>query len=191
MTRIWLLCVLVTAGMVAVLGCDDDDGGAVSSGINSSKQLDGLSEAEGQKLCEEFLSEMTKLLDKEALCKIAGISAAEIAAGSVQVCHSTYDGCMKTDRADTMLDEMLDELASCDSEDFSDDGEEGECNATVGEMEKCANDMLAVYESSLDELSCENFQTFEEPEEPASCQVVEEKCPGVMEDGEFDDFEDF
>lgn len=183
--------VIITASMLAMLGmlgCDDDEGGAVSSGINSSKQLDELSQAEEQRMCEEFASALEDIFTKETGCKIIAVEMGTSANNS-QLCQSTYDGCMNGQMADVLnnlLGEIVGEMADCTPDDSYED--ESECNATVGEAEKCANDTIAAFKAALKQLSCDNLGSFQEPEEPASCEVLDQKCSGFTEDENFDDF---
>lgn len=183
MTKMWTLCVLLSAVMLAALGCDDDEGGSLSSGINSSKQLDELTEAEELKMCEEYASEVNSLFTKEKICKLIAVELGKSMGNNTQMCESTYDSCM-SDQMQEVFNQLLDDLKiDCSADDYDDgydDGEEAECNATVGEAEKCANDLIAAAKAALNEISCDNLTSFEEPEEPASCEIVDQKCPGYM-----------
>ena len=63
------------------------------------------------------------------------------------------------------------------------------CDATVAEMEACQNDAIALGLGLVDKINCDAVpiaqegNPFGEPESPASCVALEEKCPGITMDG--------
>lgn len=180
MTTKWALCLLISAAMTGAFGCDDDDdGGFVSSGVSSSKQLDELTEAEARDMCEEFTSAPGEVFDKEALCRIASFSAARVVANSEDLCRTTYDICMGSSLTDaaSILPKLAGDIYDCDPDDFDEDGEYHTCDATVGELERCANDLIAAYDSMIVQMTCDNLGALDWPDRPHSCEVVEEKCP--------------
>jgi len=65
------------------------------------------------------------------------------------------------------------------------DEDEEECDVTVAEAEECLNDNLAAMDDAYGSLSCSSdLNAVKEPEKPASCKAIEDKCPALTEEEE-------
>jgi hypothetical protein len=109
---------------------------------------------------------------------VGGIAAAAELGGSELACKTAYDLCI-----DMELEFDIEDFFSCD--DFIDDSDEiGDCDATVGDIDACIKDTLAVLEDIADSISCsdtspEDLEDMMDMEEPASCETLEDKCPDM------------
>lgn len=177
-------------------GCDSDDGGSgtpsggggsgsgsapkVSHDVDTSKNIESLSDSEVQALCEAYEDAVSGLVTKEVSCKIGALAAA--AFGGAEACDAAYQQCLsQPGEAPSGIDNTCqideDKVADCP-------------DVTVGEMEACMNDAIALSNqayAALDDLSCEDGLSGTEglsgldAETPASCKTIQDKCPELME----------
>ncbi|MBN2802476.1 MAG: hypothetical protein JXR91_05245 [Deltaproteobacteria bacterium] len=190
---------------VSVASCKDDsgDGGGttVNTGLPEDKIVSDLTDDEVYKACVAI----TKLVnstadDTELLCKseaLMTVGMSYMVLGEfmtddamVTTCDEAYKACMDapaTDDATTPEEEC----AGSSTEDIP-----ANCNATVGEIENCLSDYNKLAADSIPDLpSCSSLTSEKlielsasygdmqtEPEPPASCDVVNEKCPGFLEE---------
>ena len=178
------------AGLAAVAavacGGSDDGGkgsagpGKVDSGVPASKPANELTDAEVQSLCKSLGEAASLAFDsgqgKQAMCGFSAYFLASFVPGDNQgeVCSMAYDECLKQPAEVTQEE--------CDKPSSS-------CTATIGEIETCYNDSLAQVQEMLNVLpGCDDVGTeYEEPAtgndaSPASCKVVQEKCPEALDD---------
>lgn len=178
------------AGLLAVACGSDDDksngsGGSatVDSGVADDKVANQLTDQEAQKVCESVGKAADALAGgaeaQKATCGFAAYAAvsavtSEQQGGTAEDCKAVYDQCLKSPPDTSGAGE-------CSSPPDS-------CTATVGEIEKCFTDTLAQFKDFLaslpgcDDVGKEVDIPSTELPSPASCKVVEEKCPEVLSD---------
>lgn len=187
MTRLFrILVALALLGLFSP-ACD---GGGDESPIDlgsDGKKASELSETEAIAACEDVVAYMeASNNDGQAqthlICLTAGLIAKAFSNDDPAACQTSYDECMATPaeegertRNDSGCNNAYDGLKDCE--------------ATLGEVEACLADMdaanQAVY-AQMEKLSCSsteeemNAVRENEPQEPESCKLVEEKCPGLM-----------
>jgi hypothetical protein len=136
-----------------------------------------LSDADANTLCMDAANSAA-LKSADALsCGISGLLAALLSseqtdAGLQAACQTAFDECSTSAGMATVM---------CDSKPSS------ACTATVGEYEKCLNDDVAQIQTLSAQIPmCKDLTAakldastaaIEEQMEPASCTVVDMKCP--------------
>jgi len=153
---------------LSVAACGGGDGGG--SGVDGSKNLSALSDAEIVEICEYSESLINQAHSEELSCYVTGI----FQASETEDCQTIADACI----ADIAVEEgdcstaPDDTLPSCASE------------VTVSEMERC----LSAQASQVNSISinCETtpaeISELSEQPLPAACAPVEEKCPELFSD---------
>lgn len=161
--------VALFASSLCLVACGGGDGG--SSGVDGSKSLDTLTDAEIVQVCEYV----------ETLINESHLDSIECYAGAISQsqeggdCQALYDACIaevdpEPDPSDcaTAAEDPLPECSSM---------------VTLSEVETC----LKAEASQLNGISINCSTTpaeleglFELPE-PASCAALEEKCPGIVD----------
>lgn len=158
--------VVVAALCFGVLAaCGDDEGG-----VPSNKKVSELTPAQWTSWCEANAGAFAKDV-KQASCTMAGLSVKQSGQGT---CEAARDACLAKDV----------EGIDCKSAPVARDGGVGNCSATVGEMQKCYDDLVAAIRPVLSGLSCSSnlidlaskLQSLGNLE-PASCKAVASKCP--------------
>jgi hypothetical protein len=179
--------------VLAVLACssnsDQKSGGAFSSGLPAGSILGTLSDADWQKFCGAAAAYESSNSDPDISCRLAGISAAALAAAfgaapndaAVQkTCKDTYDQCKST----TATMDAGAGTNNCSSKPGSD------CTATVSEAETCLTDSTAAEKAAAASIpTCESLTLaqFQMPSDagtttssPESCKTATQKCPGLL-----------
>lgn len=167
--------------MVACGGSDDDKGspGKVDSGVPDSTQGKDLTEQQFQAICDSANEAAAGILSgaeaKKATCG-SGAYLATLLSGATgdaadAACKKAYEDCLA--EPDESSDDTCTEPTDA-------------CTATVGEIETCFTDTLTQAKTLLAELpGCDDLGSDYEPpaelDPPASCAVVEEKCPEALE----------
>jgi hypothetical protein len=186
----WLSCLALLAAF-GLSSCDSGDSGSgttIDLGSNS-KVASSLSEAEAIEACEKATAKMESQAtggdDKHLICLTAGLIAKAFSNDSVDVCNQAYDECMTAEPEEG--NGMGDGESGDDCADTYEDLQD--CDATLGEIEACLNDMMAAGEAANEQLkglSCSSSQEEleavmnEEPDEPASCTTLNKKCPDLL-----------
>jgi hypothetical protein len=150
-----------------------------SSGVSGQKQLGSLTDQEFQGLCKKLSDHFsTGTIGQgveEFTCRFAGLFAGATAQSDAALqaaCKSAYDQCIA---APTTTEE------TCTKPDAT-------CTATVAEYDACINDAAKALVAlgnvlpACDKLtltSLEMIDLGEETEQPASCKVLETKCPSA------------
>lgn len=182
---------MVLAGLVAfsavACGGSSDDGGKSSTTVNTSIPEDTkgseLTQAQTDELCDaaEAVAEATfsESQIKPTMCGFAAWSQAS-AFNMPSKCQDFYNECLK-EPVESSGDPPVTEEGQCTKPSST-------CTATVGEIEKCINDsfaqakaMFAKFPGCADvgeEFSLEDLGS---QESPASCKVVEAKCPEALQ----------
>jgi hypothetical protein len=160
-------------------GAPSSGAGDYSSGVSGDKQLGSLSDSEFQGLCKKlsdhFSTGSVGKSVEEFTCRLAGLFAgatAETDAALKAACKSAYDQCLA---APHMTDETCTKPAAT-------------CTATVAEYDACVSDSAKALVALGNELpacaeltlsSLEMIDLGEETASPASCKVLETKCPSA------------
>jgi hypothetical protein len=177
-----------------VVGCGSDDttektSTPFSSGIPADKTVDTLTDAEVTNLCSslgQYISTDPGL--QESTCHFAGfgvaLSASLFGAASdadlQKMCADTEAKCHEAP--------LMGEGSTCTKPTSS-------CSATVGEFEACVTDSLAeatkafaalpacssITNASLQMLISSGSSGMTTAVAPASCQTLEQKCPGLQD----------
>jgi len=92
--------------------------------------------------------------------------------GSVEDCEAATAACLAEPSEDT-CDMAVEDVAECD--------------ATLGELEACLNDMVAHFTDLSGKIACdtpmEDLPTEEDMSAtPPACEVIDEKCPGFFDE---------
>jgi hypothetical protein len=163
---------------VYVVSCGDSSNEGSLTSVDSSKKAEDLSEKELQQMCEDYTETLASVVGQEFFCTVGGIAAAQGAGGIAMVCDFAYDACM-----DNEGEFDLDSFFSC--EDFMGDQDEiKDCDATVGEVDTCVQDTLKLFEIIAGSISCadsssEGLEEIFDLETPASCEALDDDCPGM------------
>ncbi len=183
-----LLMLLMMAPLVA---CgDDSDGGGGSdqssdlfeADIDASDDtpVDELEESDTEALCaqlEDAGETLEQELGEDGLKRLTCTAFAVLlgGGGNEAACEAAVEECMASE-----------EGFEPDEEEEFECSEVEDCSATVAEMEACINDSINATRALVNGLTCANaLERLQGAEEaPASCQAIEDKCPGILEDDE-------
>jgi len=151
--------------------------GKVDSGAPDDTPAGELTDAQFDALCKSLGETAGTVLGadaKKATCGFAAYFATTLSGAmgdqAATACKMAYDECLAE------ADETTDDECTKPSE---------SCTATVGEIETCLNDTIVQSKAAIAQLpGCDDLgKEYEAPAEsqpPASCQVVQEKCPEVL-----------
>jgi hypothetical protein len=176
-------------GMLAVTaaacGSDDGDKGGsgaskIESGAPASTPANQLSDSQVKAFCDSAARAGAAAFGtqdaKQALCGFSGYFLSLASGGSgdaAGVCKMAYDECLKAP-AETST-------STCEKPSAT-------CTATIGEIEACLNDSMAQVSQMLEALpGCDDVgkpldgAAPTEQQSPASCQVVQQKCPEALD----------
>ncbi len=150
--------------LLTALGCGDD--GRISFGVDRSRTLSSVTDAEVRAACERIGDDVFDLSRRDS-CELEAL----FATATVDDCNAAVDACLAEP-------EIPEEPFDCSEETAADFAG---CEITVGEFEDCGNDTLDSQESFLRSLSCSDVGTpIMEPETPASCRRPYAECPEVF-----------
>lgn len=151
--------------------------GKVDSGAPDNTPASDLTDDQVAAFCDSLGKAAQDVIGadaKKATCGLAAYVATAFSgamgAEAAMVCKSSYDEC----------------LAEPDETDEECTKPSDSCTATVGELEACMNDTLTQAKAALVGLpNCDDLgkeiELPAEGESPASCKVVEQKCPEALE----------
>lgn len=147
------------------------------SGVDADQPIEDLSDDDATKFCTWAANLAAGFSPTtEQICVIAGIGA-----GDAAQCEEVSAQCAE------QLSNMppppppeggpsAEDVAACEH-DVSAALNSG-CGVTVAELEACLNDTVALFKGLFEGLSCADAGSPPpEPEEPASCKIIDEKCP--------------
>lgn len=163
---------LVAALAAALTACGDGDGPG-SSGVDGDKALTELSPDEATDLCEWGLS----LLDGDELERVDCYLEALLSTEDAAMCEEVAQACIE----DIELPDPDD--LECTFEDPPACGSQ----VAVAEIEACVRDSVALIDDVIAAVDCDfNLEDIDDLaiEQPASCGIVEEKCPALFGDDE-------
>jgi hypothetical protein len=180
----WIITFILGLGCVVGCGGDDENGKAapgstqVESGIPPETAAGSLTPDELGQLCDAIEASLTAAVEdpavRDGLCRMSGVLVGQFAVLSggdpEALCTQTYDACKQSG---TQTSE-----GTCTAPSAS-------CTASVGEIEQCLSDSFAALGQTLSAFpKCDALEGFDPSstpmQDPASCQVVQEKCPQVL-----------
>ncbi len=162
--------ILLAAFAAASFACGG--GTSFSSGVDETKQVKDLTDADAKTLCDNAEETAKDFYEnnKDGFCKLGGVLVAAFSGGDPATCEATVETC-KGQEPETS--------GKCEPIDTA-------CEATIAEIEACYNDSIEAAEEVFDEISsksCEELlmDTSSAPggdvQTPASCTALMEKCP--------------
>lgn len=194
-------CLITCLAFTSTFGCGDDDGNggggsgqtaAVDSGVDDSKALSSLTDAEVQQLSQGFASASQSGEFIDAICKVSGVFSSAIAAGAgadpsaaptdqqKEMCNETYNQCKSAIAQNPAAADLS--LAGTYTIPASASGFAG-CNVTVGELEACWTEQLKLVTDIFGSLSCDapgqlNLEATATP--PAACTNLASQCGAAL-----------
>jgi len=166
--------------LVPMLACGDDGGGSSTPAAPFESQEEddqvagSLTPAEQTAFCEELLAYTEREVSQADLKKLGCyFLAIAFTGGDASQCNQAAQGCISDPETSGS-----DDPVECDTSRLTD------CTATVGELETCYTDTITVVKTLVGSLSCNSSpaQLSALENKPASCQVVQAKCPKLFED---------
>ena len=192
-TSVWIACVALGLALTA---CDDDDGGnkmlrdgglqdakapdagGVNLGVDKTKPVNQLTPTELTQAFKELEASSDRLTEQTQpkLCRVVGVIAALGAEQSAaDVCNQAVAACLAPSMPDAGAGPASDDMCTA----------QPTCSATVGEVEKCMNDMLTTVNAYLDLWpTCASAAAGmgsipTPPGDPVSCSSIRSKCPDL------------
>jgi hypothetical protein len=183
-----------------LLGCGDDGGGGVSTGLARGERLSDLEPDEVVMACETFASTFDDAVSAqidEFNCTIAAlpmsisVTLSGEVMGDVGMCRELVSQCLDGEDiggATTPPVMNIGDQIDCNAPEAQ--TSVGSCDATVGAFEDCANGLVAEFDRALSSISCSDLSDVEalqamgeQPQpvfnQPADCQSLETQCPGI------------
>jgi hypothetical protein len=150
-----------------------DGGGSNLAGDN--RKVSSLSEAQQKEVCEDARDSISDA-DQKALARVLCTSLLVEFGGEC---------------SPAAVDECVKQVGSGDPEPTPDDEcdlgvDVKACDVTVAQLFDCQQDSLAILVDNADKVTCENVDTGGgiPQEQPASCNIVQEKCPSFFDGSE-------
>ena len=149
------------------------------SGVDGDQSVADLSDADATKFCTWAAEKVSELVPTpEQVCTIYALSS-----GEPDQCVTDRDACLAQTEGMPVEQEDVDP-AECTANVAValDNG----CDVTIAELEACFNDALAQVQAIFDQISCDSGGGLptEQPEQPASCTLIEQKCPDFAVDSD-------
>ena len=185
MNRLALLPLALLLAL-AMTACSDDssDGGGGGGGVKldspSDRKLSDFSEEEIKDACDELDKQTDAALSPQQVhritCAYAGILfGAFDEEDPVGACQMTYDAC------------IADPDAFLNEEPGEEDDECGldpvDCDATVGQLEDCADEQIAALRQLANGINCQTALTAGPTELGPACTELMNECPDLFGDG--------
>jgi len=152
---------------LALAACGD--GNAINFSVDGARTLSSLDPSELDAICRD-MSQVVTYFSQGDICLVSGLAMRDLVGkGDPAYCKSFYNQCMSQPLPPLEYD--------CDMK-----GSEGlpGCQATVQELEDCANDRVRALRSALPSLTCSTVKdSWIHLDNPASCQAIEARCPGI------------
>ena len=175
-----------TASLSLLIACGDTSSGGSSSGgdfsssVDDSTPLSDMTTSQADQFCDDLAEYTLDEISKADQCNFLAVFTASTSFPQTDeqlqsMCTMLYDDCMSNPR----------EEGECEFEDTT-------CEATVGEYEPCHTALIEIGNRDLkaiprcSEVTLEDLEGdgdgANEEELPEACQVVDEKCPDLLED---------
>ena len=157
------------------------------TGLDGSLALSDLTDEQQISACEAANAHFAANHDHEAMTKAMCVMSGMMAGMMGMTCQEAYDACMANPQPmeEDDCSEDLDDLSEC-------------TDVTVAEVELCVAAQWAQQEemiAAMAEMTCEDIESadpsddtgmMEEPETPAECAGLEDKCPTFFADDDDD-----
>lgn len=160
-------------GAVCFTACGDS-GRSVDFPVPDDTPVSELTVTDMQQICLQALTQVQGAT-YDLQCIIAGLSAKYSGEGT---CEEARSSCLAENAG-----ELSEIEQSCYEIDESSLGDLQSCDVTVGEYERCVNAALAVLDAVFGQVNCsstpEQLQGLGEPDLPAECVVLEQKCSAL------------
>lgn len=189
------LCLASACGGDAESGSKGASGGTGSqfdTGLDGNKSLDSLTPDERQQLCDKTRELIDAALPEDKLCKLTGVMAGafEQFGGALGAAGAPgFGGAPAAQDPQTACEEAQAACLAAPTETTSECNVPSDCTVTVAEYEACWNDLNASFGAATKVVpGCDNLTLFTLApflalrKRPVSCDVVQEKCPGALDD---------
>lgn len=161
MKNTWIVAVMLC------LACGDDSNGR-GSGVPGSKVVSDLTVSELRAVCRSIYAGENPDGTPIQWCTFGAASSSD----SKEDCIAARDLCIEEERE--LADEEPDDGDDCEeltAEDVP------QCDVTVGELERCLKDELAMMRAVVSKASCDKLGGPDDPfETPASCGKIPSDC---------------
>lgn len=184
--------VLATTAL-ALFACDDGDSAAAadefSSGVETSKTVSALSDAEAQQFCDAMTAQFGNVVNKRKTCELSAVFLTEDA----QSCNAFADQCVQAPA------EPQPEAEPGNNDCTIADAEKRMgCEETIEAMEACMGAVRGLTVNALGRISCADADNREGLEakfadlpsdvsEVPGCETVAANCPALFEDDDESD----
>jgi hypothetical protein len=165
-SALWAVCLACSCG-------GDDDGSGSGVGVPADTLLTELTDAEVQDLCRyRERAYKDSLPAQDAYCTAFGADGATSTAECEQWKQECIEGGQYTSDVEEDWDcerETADDLVEAD----------GECSATVGDLEACIEARIRAGSDYAATVSCDDTSTFEDGDDPVECATLFGACPDL------------
>jgi len=161
------------------LGCGNGGGGGGGSkgkkvselnfSLKGDKTFSELTTGDAETICMEIDEWLSQNIDQAATCKMSSVLMAAMFGGNAESCEAMYQACLESPTDEEVAD------CTVGPEDLVD------CNVTVDEYEQCVEDSIQAQNNMMAQMSCSNLTANVEEPVVASCAVIEQNCPGLLE----------
>lgn len=185
--RSWMVAALALG--LGAMGCDNDDSeNKLDTGVDNSALLKDISAAQASSICEKVGGFFLAVVNQDTLCNAVGV-AADLAqtAGGVRAaertaCADVVAQCKNDTSGWQQYMDSFNWKTQCQTSLGNTEIRIG-CSATVGDLDKCYEEMVQVTNTVLGKVKCgmtlsslTNLRNELSPSSVASCQAIAEKC---------------
>lgn len=172
----------------ALFACDDGDGSSeFSSGIETSKTVSSLTDAEGEQYCAATERSFVGLISKRKGCELGAVFFAE----DQQTCNFFVDECVKAPAEDPEPDGFAEEEPECRIAQA--ENREG-CDETIETLDGCIGSIQNLARNALGKISCGDAGNIENLESKFAdlpmdlagvpgCESLAANCPKLFDEG--------
>jgi hypothetical protein len=180
MKQMWRIGALLL--VLTPLACGDDDGGSSSTAApfesssvpDDTRRASDLTPEEQTAFCDELATYFSSQVSNDSLHRTGCyLFAFAFSGGDRNACNQAAQSCISDSEIEANVDGP-----ECDTSKLTD------CDATVAELEACFTDGTSLVKSLASRASCSmsGADLAALDQVPASCQAIQDKCPGLMED---------
>ncbi|MBC7173382.1 MAG: hypothetical protein H5U40_13165, partial [Polyangiaceae bacterium] len=177
---------LLISLVFALAGCEEDGSPRLNTGVNPNTQINELSDEDAARVCEGVVQLANELVGPErqqwVYCTVVGI-ATDIA--HFGECAPARDNCLENGAKPAVPLDL-----ACEYAQFVPVG----CDATIGQLEACANDLSAAADAALDAIDCglvddadarsrlaHKLRLAFDPENHEACANLAAECLGYLD----------
>lgn len=162
--------------------------GGPRSGVDEDTSVGELSDEDAEKFCAWAVEQFAALVpSNDQICTFAGL-----AAGDAAQCEEARASCAEQIGNQPPPSDQSGELELEGCVEGVSEALNSGCDVTIADLEACFSDTVAAAKGFFDSLTCESAGMSAPPEEiapPASCAVIEQKCPDLAVEEEEGGFE--